>query len=138
MIARGTAELYSKLGLQQSLCRPYTSDDNPYSESQFKTLKYRPTFPDRFGSIEGALVFLRIFFHWYNHEHYHSGICWLTPETVHYHRAETALAKRHQTVMKAYEDHPERFLQGPPKLVKLPESVWINKPFQNQKEAATQ
>lgn len=130
MTAQGVTEFMGKLGIEQSLSRPYTSDDNPYSEAQFKTLKYRPLFPDRFGCHEDTLGHLRGFFPWYNDEHYHSGLCWLTPADVHYGRGQEILAVRHQTLMAAYHRHPKRFLNGPPRLKKLPEKVWINKPFE--------
>lgn len=129
MTAQGVAEFLGKLGVEQSFSRPYTSDDNPYSESHFKTFKYRAEFPDRFGCYEDALGHTRCFVPWYNDEHYHSGLCWLTPTAVHYGHAAEILGRRHQTLMAAYEKHPNRFLNGPPELKSLPEKVWINRPF---------
>lgn len=128
MIARPMTELLSKLDLTQSFSRPHVSDDNPYSESHFKTLKYRPTFPDRFGSFQEGQTFCRDFFPWYNNQHHHSGIQYLTPANVHYDQAESILEARHATLMRAFECHPERFVKGPPKRQKLPPAVWINPP----------
>ena len=106
---------------------PHVSNDNPYSEAQFKTLKYRPDFPERFGSEQDARVFSREFMAWYNGEHRHSGICMLTPASVHYGQAEAILLQRHRVMLAAYEAHPERFSR-PPRRRHLPESVWINRP----------
>ena len=108
--------------------RPYVSNDNPYSESAFKTLKYRPEFPDRFGTIEEARAFCQQFFHWYCTEHHHSGIAMLTPESVHYGTYPEILTARRQTLQQAYTEHPERFVRGMPPVGDLPEKVWINKP----------
>jgi putative transposase len=128
MRSKCVALLLSDLGVTKTHTRPYSSNDNPFSESQFKTLKYRPEFPDRFGSIEDARVFLKEFFRWYNTEHKHSGIAFLTPETVHYGRAEEALAARQQVLSQAYERHPERFVRKQPRVPELPQKVWINPP----------
>jgi len=108
--------------------RPYTSTDNPYSEAQFKTLKYRPDFPDRFDSILHFRTFGRVFFDWYNHEHRHSGIGLMTPATVHYGLAEAVRQERARVLAAAYAAHPERFVKGLPKPPQLPEAVWINGP----------
>lgn len=128
MKAQTVTDLLVALGVTKSHSRPYVSDDNPYSESQFKTMKYRPQFPGRFGSMEDAHAFCRTFIDWYNKEHYHSGICWLTPETVHYGQADRVLGQRHIALTAAYELNPHRFLTGRPKLQTLPQEVWINPP----------
>lgn len=117
-----------QLGVTKSHSRPYVSDDNPYSESQFKTLKYRPEFPDRFGSIEDARDFCQSFFTWYNDEHYHSGIAWLTPATVHAGRGHEVLARRHATLLEHYERMPAGFFNGRPTMKSLPREAWINAP----------
>lgn len=129
MKAKSVGDLLEVLGVHKSHSRPSVSNDNPYSESQFKTLKYRPEFPGRFGSYEDALAFCRAFFEWYNNEHYHSGICWLTPTVVHEGRAEQVLLKRHTTKLTAYLANPDRFVRGQPVLETLPEAVWINPPI---------
>lgn len=128
MKAQTVVDLLAALGVTKSHSRPYVSNDNPYSESQFKTMKYRPEFPVRFGSLEDGLAFCRAFFVWYNEHHFHSGICWLTPVTVHYGQADRALAHRHATLMAAYELNPSRFLRGRPRAQTLPKEVWINPP----------
>ena len=128
MIARTTAQLFITLGINKSHSRPHVSNDNPYSESQFKTLKYRPDFPDRFGCIEDALTFCRSFFKWYNTEHHHSGIGMLTPEAVHYGLAEEVIKSRKVVLDEAYRKHPERFVRGVPSPPVLPEAAWINPP----------
>jgi putative transposase len=128
MISHGVAELLAALGVGKSHSRPRVSDDNPYSESQFKTLKYQPEFPDRFGSFEDAVAFCRRFFGWYNHEHRHSGIAMLTPADVHHGRAQEVLAARQRVLEAAYESHPERFVRGVPEPHRLPQEVWINPP----------
>jgi len=135
MIGHPLTELLSKMDLTHSFSRPHVSDDNPYSESQFKTLKYRPTFPNRFGSFPEAQVFCRDIFPWYNNQHHHSGIQYLTPANVHYGQAETILDARHVTMMRAFENHPERFVKGPPKRQQLPPAVWINPPKNATPEA---
>jgi putative transposase len=128
MIAKSTALLLSDLGVTQSHSRPHVSDDNPFSEAQFKTLKYHPTFPDRFDSIEGARAFCRSFFPWYNTEHYHSGIGLLTPHDVHYQRHGIVLERRQRVLDIAYARHPERFVHRPPTPQTAPTAVWINPP----------
>jgi putative transposase len=115
MTSQAVALLLSDLGVTKTHSRPHVNDDNPYSESQFKTLKYRPEFPDRFGSIEDARQFCRNFFRWYNQQHCHSGIALLTPEVVHYGLAAEALEQRDRVLSSAYQDHPERFVKGRPK-----------------------
>ena len=104
------------------------SNDNPYSESGFKTLKYRPGFPDRFGSIEDARAFCVDFFSWYNTEHRHSGIAMFTPADVHFDRATARHVARGTVLADAYAAHPERFVKGPPKAKLVPAKVWINEP----------
>lgn len=128
MKSKPVALLLADLGITKSHSRPHVSDDNPYSESQFKTLKYRPGFPDRFGSIQDARAFCQGFFAWYNGEHRHSGIGLLTPETVHYGKAELATGRRHLVLASAFDAHPERFVRGTPRPPRLPEAAWINKP----------
>jgi putative transposase len=128
MTAKPVAMLLADLGVTRSHSRPHVPDDNPYSESQFKTLKHHPTFPDRFGCIQDARAFCRRFFDWYNHAHYHSGVALLTPADVHHGRAEQVLAARQVVLGDAYAAHPERFVRKPPAPARLPEAVWINQP----------
>ncbi len=128
MRSKAVALLLSDLGVTKTHSRPYTSNDNPFSESQFKTMKYRPDFPERFGSLEDARAFCNRFFEWYNTEHYHGGIAMLTPHTVHYGQSQTALDARGAVLQKAYAANPERFVRGVPQVGKLPEAVWINPP----------
>ena len=128
MTSQGTAQLLARLGVNRSLGRPRVSDDNPYSEAQFKTLKYHPGFPDRFPNQDAAIRYCRSFFPWYNTEHRHAGIAMLTPETVHYGRAQAVLEQRQRTLSAAWRRNPERFVDGEPRLGPLPHAVWINKP----------
>jgi putative transposase len=128
MRSKLVAQLLADLSITKTHSRPYVSNDNPYSESQFKTLKYRPEFPGRFGSQEDARAFLGPFFNWYNDEHRHSGIGMLTPATVHYGKASDALAQRDRVLEQAYRDHPERFVRGQPTPQPLPGAAWINPP----------
>jgi putative transposase len=128
MRSKPVAFLLADLGVTKTHTRPYTSTDNPYSEAQFKTLKYRPGFPARFEGIEHARAFCRTFFGWYNHEHRHSGIGLMSPATVHFGRAEQAHAARRQVLDAAYAAAPERFVRGAPKPPTLPRAAWINKP----------
>ncbi len=128
MTSKCTAQLYADLGVTRSLSRPQVSDDNPFSEAQFKTLKYHPGFPGRFLGIEHATRHCRSFVPWYNTEHRHGGISMLTPYDVHYGQAEAVLAKRQRTLEAAWAAHPERFVHGTPKSRPLPEAVWINPP----------
>ena len=128
MKSKPLALLLADLGITKSHSRPYVSDDNPYSESQFKTLKYHPGFPDRFGSIQDARAFCQEFFPWYNCEHRHSGIGLLTPEMVHYGKAEAVTSQRRIVLASAFYAHPERFVRGLPVPPSLPEAAWINKP----------
>lgn len=135
MKSKPVALLLSDLGVTKTHSRPHVSNDNPYSESHFKTLKYRPEFPSRFGCIEDARLFCRDFFTWYNTEHRHCGLELLTPEVVHYGRADEVIKRRQQALDEAYRLHPERFVRRPPKHPALPDAVWINPP---QKEAETE
>ena len=128
MTSKPVALLFADLGVTKSHSRPSVSNDNPYSESQFKTMKYRPEFPERFGSIEHARAFSQNFFPWYNTEHYHSGLGLMTPEDVHYGRASRILEARQEVLLSAYERHPERFKGKIPKPMEVPAEVWINKP----------
>lgn len=128
MRSKPVAFLLADLGITKTHSRPYTSSDNPYSEAQFKTLKYRPGFPERFGSIEQARAFCRPFFDWYNHEHRHSGIGLMTPAAVHYGRAEALHAERARVLAGAHAAKPERFVRGAPRPPALPRAAWINRP----------
>jgi len=128
MTSKPVALLLADLGVTKTHSRPHVSDDNPFSESQFKTLKYRPGFPDRFGSKEHARSFCRQFFPWYNTEHHHSGLGLLTPEVVHTQRAEQVRDLRQHTLDAAFAAHPERFVRKPPQPPALPTEVWINPP----------
>ena len=135
MRSKPVAFLLADLGVTKTHSRPYTSTDNPYSEAQFKTLKYQPDFPERFGSIEDARAFLVRFFDWYNNEHRHSGIGLVTPAQRHS-GADRIIYAQRQTVLAAfYEQHPERFVRGVPVPPELPGEVWINKPDQDRKAA---
>jgi len=126
MKSKPVALLLADLGVTKTHSRPHTSDDNPFSESHFKTLKYRPGFPDRFGSIQDARAFCQTFFPWYNTQHYHSGLALLTPETVHYGQARAILQARREVLLAARQAHPERFVLGQPALAEPPTAVWIN------------
>ncbi len=128
MGSKSVAFLLADLGVTKTHSRPHVSNDNPYSESQFKTLKYRPGFPKRFGSIQDARAFCQSFFEWYNVEHRHSGIGYLTPEVVHFGRAEEVLETRTRALAAAYAAHPERFVRRPPRPPALPTAAWINPP----------
>ncbi len=128
MTSHSVTQLLISLGITKSHSRPHVSNDNPFSESQFKTMKYRPEFPDRFGCYEDGLSFCRQFFNWYNDEHYHSGIGFVTPASLHYGEAPAVVASRAHTLELAYTSHPERFVKGVPQPPKLPTAVWINPP----------
>ncbi len=128
MKSKGVANLLVDLGVTKTHSRPHVSNDNPYSESQFKTLKYCPQFPDRFGSIHDARSFCQPFFGWYNNQHYHSGIALMTPENVHYGLAEQINEVRSQVLKTAFLEHPNRFKGNVPKPLALPKAAWINKP----------
>jgi len=132
MKSKLVAHLLSDLGVTKTHSRPHVSNDNPYSEAQFKTLKYSPSFPERFGSIQDARSFCRRFFDWYNTVHKHSGIALLTPEQVHYGQAEEIQAQRAAVLESAFKEHEKRFKGKPPKPFPLPEAAWINKPEKSQ------
>jgi transposase InsO family protein len=128
MTSRTVAVLLTELCVAKTHSRPHVSNDNPYSEAQFKTLKYRPEFPARFGSIEDARTVCGQLFRWYNGEHYHGGIALLTPAAVHYGKASAILAQRQTVLDAAFIAHPRRFVNRPPKHPDLPNAVWINPP----------
>ena len=128
MTSKPVALLLSDLGVTKTHSRPYVSNDNPFSEAQFKTMKYRPDFPDRFGSIQHARGHGHVFFPWYNTEHRHSGLGMLTPHEVHYGLAEQRVEARARVLAAAFAAHPERFVAGLPRPPALPSEVWINKP----------
>jgi putative transposase len=136
MTSKHVAMLLSDLGVTKTHSRPHTSNDNPFSEAQFKTLKYRPEFPETFGSILDARAHCQEFFTWYNQEHRHSGIGLMTPEDVHYGRSAAVVAKRAAVLSAAYLAHPERFVHKPPQPPALPEAAWINPPKTEREELA--
>ncbi len=140
MIAKSVAQLLIDLDVVKSHSRPHVSDDNPFSEAQFKTLKYRPDYPDRFASLAAARAWAQNFFAWYNHEHHHTGLGLLTPAIVHAGQAEAVRQQRQATLLAAYEKHPDRFVKGAPTATPLPEAVWINppKPTGNSEVASRQ
>lgn len=123
------SQLYATLGVERSLSRPSVSNDNPFSESEFKTAKYHPTFPGRFGCLQDTLEWGRVFFPWANDEHHHSGIGYFTPKQVHYGLAKDAYVLRAMTLQAAFEAHPERFVKGIPTPLSVPKEVWINPPM---------
>ena len=135
MTANARLEI-ADLGVTKSHSRPYVSDDNPFSESQFKTMKYRPELPDRFGSLEDARTHGQGFFRWYNLEHHHSGIAMLTPHMVHYGLAADVPGNRQRVLTAAFQQHPERFVRKPPRPAPLPDAVWINPPKPGPPEGA--
>jgi putative transposase len=128
MRSQPVALLLADLGVTKTHSRPHVSNDNPFSEAQFRTLKYCPQFPERFGSLEDGRAFGQAFFRWYNHEHRHSGLGFLTPAVVHFGHAATVRAHRQQVLAAAYAAHPERFVKGRPQPADLPTAVWINPP----------
>jgi len=128
MKAKPLVQLLADMGVTRSLSRPRVSNDNPFSESHFKTLKYCPAFPQRFGSLEDARAFCRQFFTWYNHDHHHTGLALLTPQSVHYGLDDGLLAGRQTALEDAYKAHPERFVRGRPSVLRPPTKVWINPP----------
>jgi len=129
MTAQPVCTLLDTLGVARSHSRPRVSDDNPYSESQFKTMKYHRTFPERFGSLEDGRAYFGPFMTWYNTVHRHSGIMMLTPATVHAGRAADVLAARHTVMQVAFKTNPDRFAAGEPARAMLPAAVWINQPL---------
>lgn len=128
MTSKALAWKLADLGVTKSPSRPYVSHDNPFSESQFRILKYRPEFPNRFGSREDARAFCQGFFHWYNREHHPSGIAVLTPHMVHHGLAAAVLDHRQRVLTAAFPPQPERFVRKPPRPAPLPDAVWINPP----------
>lgn len=128
MKSKAVAHLLADLGVTKTHARPYTSNDNPFSEAQFKTLKYRPDYPERFGSLQDARAWARPFFHWYNHQHRHSALALLTPAMIHAGRGPQAMQQRQRILDAAFRAHPERFVRGQPLPGRLPEAVWINPP----------
>ena len=136
MLAKPLALLMADLGVTQSHSRPHVSNDNPFSEAQFKTLKYRPDYPDRFGSQAEARAWAREFFPWYNDQHYHSALGLLTPADVHSGRATAVIVARQQVLQQAYAQHPDRFVKGVPVHPALPTAVWINPPKLTQSAPA--
>jgi transposase InsO family protein len=128
MTAKSTALLYADLGITPSYSRPRVSNDNPYSESNFKTLKYRPGSPERFHMLEEARAYFTELFDWYNERHYHTGIALLTPSDVHHGRGEAIVAARQRALDAAYAEHPERFVRGAPRHPLPAPAVWINPP----------
>ena len=128
MTSRPVALLLADLGVTKTHSRPHTSNDNPFSESHFKTLKYRPEFPDRFGSIQDSRAFCQRFFSWYNAEHHHSALGWLTPQVVHSGQSGAVLASRQKVLDQAFQITPERFVRKPPQPPRLLDKVWINPP----------
>jgi len=130
MASKPVALLLADLGVTKSHSRPHCSNDNPYSEAQFKTLKYRPEFPERFGSIEDGRAFCQRFFRWYNHEHHHSGLGFHTPANIHFGRAPQLQLDRARVLEAAYAAHPERFVRQLPLPPPLPGPAWINRPME--------
>jgi putative transposase len=132
MVAITTAQLLKNLGVQKTHSRPYTPNDNAFSEAQFKTMKYRPDFPGQFESIVEARQWARRFFKWYNNEHHHSALALLTPSDVHHGRVRQIIQKRTAVLQTAYSGHPERFVRGRPQHPAPPSAVWINRPQKNE------
>ena len=128
MKSKLVAQLLADLGVTKSHSRPHVSDDNPYSEAQFKTLKYHPLFPGRFSSLNDTRAFLCPFFSWYNEDHRHSGIGLMTPEMVHSGRAQEIYEQRNRVLRAAHKAHPERFVNQVPSPPPLPRAAWINRP----------
>ena len=128
MISKSVAFLLADLGVTKTHSRPRVSNDNAYSEAHFKTLKYRPDFPNRFGSQLDARAWASRFFDWYNQKHHHSGLALLTPADVHHHRTQVVLQKRQVVLQEAYKKTPQRFVKGLPFPPQPPHAVWINPP----------
>ena len=137
MKSKSVALLLSDLGVNKSHSRPHVSNDNPFSEAQFKTLKYHPTFPDRFGCLQDVRAWARDFFDWYNNHHHHASIGLMTPFMVHYGQAERVREQRKQVLEIAYNAHPERFVRGISSPEPLPEAVWINPPNTKKEDTET-
>ena len=138
MVSKPVAFLMADLGVTKTHSRPHVSNDNPFSEAQFKTLKYRPDFPERFGAIEDSRSFCGYFFDWYNFDHHHSGLAMLTPADVHHGRVELRVTQNQATLDAAYAAHPGRFVHGPPVARRPPTEVWINKPASTDAVSAPQ
>ena len=128
MTSKTLAQFYADLGVTKSRSRPHVSNDNPFSEAHFKTLKYGPGFPPFFASIEQAREFCRAFFPWYNEQHRHSGLALLTPSDVHQGRVEERTSARRTVLLSAWEAHPERFVHGAPQPPAIQSVVYINRP----------
>ena len=128
MTSKSVAFLLADLGVTKTHSRPHVSNDNPYSEAQFKTLKYRPDYPSRFGCQSDARAWANTFFTWYNQEHHHTGLALLTPADVHFNRSQAVIQKRQIVLQAAYHKTPERFVKGLPVPPQLPRAVWINPP----------
>ena len=128
MKSKAVSELLSDLCVSKSFSRPHVSNDNPFSEAAFKTLKYVPEFPERFGCLQDARIFGRKFFQWYNHEHKHSGISYFTPDDIHSGRHLQLKLIRDSALQNAWKKNPERFVKGMPRAQEAPKTVWINKP----------
>ncbi len=128
MVSKLVVQLMSDLGIERSHSRPHCSNDNPYSEAHFRTFKYHPLFPERFGCLQDLISFARPFFDWYNNHHRHSGLGYMTPAAVHDGLAQGIHRKREQTLLKAYAAHPERFVRKPPAPPEVPTEAWINPP----------
>ena len=137
MASKPVAFLLADLGVTKSHSRPHCSNDNPFSEAQFKTLKYRPDFPNSFGSLQDARAFCVAFYRWYNQDHRHSGIGMHTPSDVHHGHAATVRKARAQTLAAAYQETPERFVRKPPEPPALPGTTWINRPEPNSTISST-
>ena len=135
MTYKSVGFLMADLGVTKTHSRPYVSDDNPYSESQFRTLKYRPDFPDRFDSIQDARAFCVRFFAWYNEEHRHSALGLMTPGMVHWGQSELIRQQRQVVLDAAYQAHPERFVRKPPSPPEIQQEVWINKPQASEEKS---
>ncbi len=135
MTAKAVAHLLSDLGVTKTHTRPYTSNHNPFSEAHFKTVKYRPDFPDRFGSLQDARAWARPFFDWYNHQHRHTALALMTPAMVHAGRDAQVIQQRQRILDAAYQAHPERFVRGQPRPGVLPTAVWINPPASHEADS---
>jgi putative transposase len=135
MRSKTVKDLLKVLGVEKSHSRPYTPTDNPYSESHFKTMKYRPDYPEEFSGITQARGWMQAFVQWYNNEHHHTGLALMTPETVHYGQVENVRKQRQAALDAAYAAHPERFVGGRPTPPELPKEVWINQPKKEHEEA---
>ena len=138
MTSKGVEQLLVDLGVTKTHSRPHVSDDNPYSEAHFKTLKYRPDFPAMFGSLEDARAFCGKFFDWYNYDHYHSGIALLTPASVHDGQASEVVLQRNQVLQAAFERNPVRFKNTLPAAQPVPSAAWINPPTRPAREEGNQ